>query len=70
MIIEDLNKDSTQYKHDLEIINRFMVSKNISDDIKSRVRGYLEYLYLSSNEVKSTKAALMVLAKLPENTQQ
>lgn len=64
-IIEEINKDSNEYKKDLEIINEYLNNKNVGNETKSKVRGYLEYLHLSSSDIKNTAAAIGVLEKLP-----
>lgn len=67
IIIEEINKDSNEYKKDLEIINKYLNNKNVGKETKSKVRGYLDYLHLSSSDIKNTTAAIGVLDKLPKN---
>lgn len=67
IIIEEINKDSNEYKKDLEVINKYLNNKNVGSETKSKVRGYLEYLHLSSSDIKNTSVAIEVLDKLPLN---
>lgn len=53
MIIEELNKDSLQYKKDLEVINRFIHSKKLNSDTQSKIRGFIEYLYQDSKQINN-----------------
>lgn len=51
----------------MEIINEYLNNKGVGNVTKSKVRGYLEYLHLSSSDIKNTSAAIGVLDKLPDN---
>ncbi|KRX07234.1 Cyclic nucleotide-binding protein [Pseudocohnilembus persalinus] len=67
MILEELNQKATEYKRDLEIINRFMESKFIEIQLQSKVRSYLEYNFKAQGETTINKEAQQVLEKLPRS---
>ncbi|KRX01124.1 Cyclic nucleotide-binding protein [Pseudocohnilembus persalinus] len=63
-IIDDINKDSINYKNELAIINKYMKSLGTSIEIQSKVRNYLEFLHQYSTE-NPKKETTPVLEKLP-----
>ncbi|KRW98932.1 CRAL-TRIO domain [Pseudocohnilembus persalinus] len=50
MIIQELNQDSSMFKKELSIMNKFMLSKDIPQDLQTKVRSCLEYMFKSSEK--------------------
>ena len=44
IILTDISKQQDEYRKDLNLINDFMRKKNISFDLRMRIRKYLEYI--------------------------
>lgn len=65
-IIDDINRDSINYKNELSLINQYMKQKKTPIVIQSQVRNYLEFLHVYSN-IDIKKEVEPVLDKLPEN---
>ena len=45
MILQDINKENTRFKHNINIINQFMKRKNVNPDLQMRVREYLRFIW-------------------------
>lgn len=49
MILQKLNKENAEFDHKINIINKFMVRKNIHLDLQRRIREYLRFLWKVEN---------------------
>ena len=49
MILQEINKESIEFNHKINIINQFMVRKNIHRDLQRRIREYLRFLWKEEN---------------------
>lgn len=45
VIVQDIKKQDKVYKRNLHLINGYMRQKNISFDLKVRIRKYFEYIW-------------------------
>ena len=45
MILQEINKESIEFNHKINIINQFMIRKNIDKDLQRRIREYLRFLW-------------------------
>ena len=49
MILQELNKENAEFNHKINVINRFMIRKNINKDLQRRIREYLRFLWKEEN---------------------
>ncbi|KRX09456.1 Cyclic nucleotide-binding protein [Pseudocohnilembus persalinus] len=70
IILEELNKKSKNYKQELEVVNKYLRNKEVSQELQSRVRNYLEYLHRASGDMTASGEVSTVLDKLPKNLSQ
>ena len=49
MILQDLNKESISFNHNINIINQFMQRKKINNDLQMRIREYLRFIWKEEN---------------------
>lgn len=49
MILQDLNKESISFNHNINIINQFMERKKIHTDLQMRIREYLRFIWKEEN---------------------
>lgn len=49
IILNDMNKDDSDFKHDLNIINQFMKRKKINQNLQMKIRDYLKYISKEEN---------------------
>ncbi len=42
-ILTDINKNSKEFKREMNIANRFMILKKVNRHLQLRIRNYLEY---------------------------
>ncbi|KRX01126.1 Cyclic nucleotide-binding protein [Pseudocohnilembus persalinus] len=66
-IIDDINKDTSYYKNELSVINKYMKQKNTSMTIQSKIRNYLEFHHQYVGLKDSKEALSEVLNKIPSN---
>lgn len=67
IILEEVNKKAKDYQSDLEVINRYLRNKTVSENLQARVRNYLEYLHRASGDMTTSHEVSTVLDKLPSN---
>ena len=49
MILQDLNKESISFNHNINIINQFMQRKKIKTELQMRIREYLRFIWKEEN---------------------
>lgn len=49
MILQDINKEQSDFQHKINIINSFMHKKKISADLQRRIREYLRFIWIEEN---------------------
>ena len=49
MILQDLNKENAEFTHKINVINQFMIRKNINKDLQMRIREYLRFIWKEEN---------------------
>ena len=49
MIMQDLNKENSEFDRKINIINQFMRKKNINQDLQMRIREYLRFIWKEEN---------------------
>ncbi|KRX07916.1 Cyclic nucleotide-binding protein [Pseudocohnilembus persalinus] len=65
-ILEDLNKDRELYLKDQKIINKYMRNNNISKQLQSKIRNYLDYHYECNQQINLNREVTFLIKKLPE----
>lgn len=49
LILQELNRENVKFSHKINIINQFMIRKNVNNDLQRRVREYLRFLWKEEN---------------------
>ena len=65
MILDNIEKNEKDYKNDLEIINRYMRRKNLDNELQTKIRNYIEFLYVAKSDISDNQDVQQVLEKLP-----
>lgn len=67
MVIQEIEKQTLDYKTDLKLINQYMVEKKLTKSIQNRVRSAIEHLYLDKSKLSYTEQIVSLFNKMPEN---
>ena len=49
IILQDMNKENAAFNHKINIMNQFMIRKNIHRDLQMRIREYLRFIWKEEN---------------------
>lgn len=65
-IVSDITKRSNEFSNEMNVINRYMKDKNISFELRLKIRKYLEYVFHEDNTDKLEEQK-QIISKLSDN---